>query len=115
MIYRLYGLKRKNPKSFKHPSFFGKFIRKYVYAPLANSNGAILEELEMKNPIVYSSGGRRHKMFQFLSEEIGLPAFRQHLWQVVGLGMGAPDKAMFDRSFNRAFPQAKDQLELDLK
>lgn len=28
MIYRLYGLKRKNPKSFKHPSFFGKFIRK---------------------------------------------------------------------------------------
>jgi hypothetical protein len=114
MIYRLYGLKRKNPKSFKHPSFFGKFIRKYIYKPLANSNGAILEELEQKNPVVYASGGRRYKMFQFLSDQVGLPAFRQHLWQVVGIGNASTDKLSFDRSFERAFPQAKGQLEFDL-
>jgi hypothetical protein len=114
MLYRLYGLKRRNPKSFKHPSFFGKFIRKYVYSPLANSNGAILEELEKKNPVVYSSGGRRFKMFQFLSDQVGLPAFRQHLWQVVGIGMGSADKASFDRAFSRAFPESYGQLELDL-
>ncbi len=114
MIYRLYGLKRRNPKAFKHPSFFGKFIRKYVYAPLANSNGAILEQLDKKNPAVYASGGRRYKMFQFLSDQVGLPAFRQHLWQVVGLGLGSPDKATFDRSFNRAFPHTQDQYEFDL-
>lgn len=112
MIYRLYGLKRKNPKSFKHPMFFGKFIRKYIYKPLANSNGAILEELEQKNPVVYASGGRRYKMFQFLSDHVGLPAFRQHLWQVVGIGNASSDKLAFDRSFERAFPQAKSQLEL---
>jgi hypothetical protein len=50
MIYKLYGLKRKNPDSTKHPQFFGKFIRKYIYYPLANSHGAILEHLEQKNP-----------------------------------------------------------------
>jgi len=112
MIYRLYGLKRINPRSFKHPIFFSKFIRKYIYRPLANSNGAILEELENKNPVVYSSGGRRYKLFMFLSDHVGLPAFRQHLWKVVGMGAGAADKAAFDRAFARAFPQAGEQMEL---
>ncbi|HSK76651.1 MAG TPA: P63C domain-containing protein [Thermoanaerobaculia bacterium] len=114
MIYRLYGLKRKNPKSFKHPGFFGKFIRKYVYHPLANSNGAILKDLDEKNPVVYVGGGRRHKFFQFLTDEIGLPAFRQHLWQVVGIGNSVPDKTAFERAFRRAFPEPNTQLDLDL-
>jgi P63C domain-containing protein len=56
MIYKLYGLKRKNPDSTKHPQFFGKFIRKYIYYPLANSHGAILEHLDEKNPVVYLNG-----------------------------------------------------------
>jgi hypothetical protein len=112
MIYRLYELKRINPKSFKHPVFFSKFIRKYIYKPLANSNGAILAELETKNPVVYSSGGRRHKLFMFLSDQVGLPAFRQHLWKVVGMGAGSPDKAAFDRAFSRAFPQANEQMDM---
>jgi len=105
-MYRLYGLKRLDPKSFKHPRFFSKFIRKYIYAPLANSNGAILAELEAKNPVVYSNGGRRYKMFQFLSDELGMPALKAHLWQVVGIAAAAPDKGSFERSFNRAFPEA---------
>ncbi|AMN39704.1 P63C domain-containing protein [Rhodoplanes sp. Z2-YC6860] len=106
MIYKLYGLKRKDPKSVKHPIFFSKFIRKYVYHPLANSNGAILEELEKKNPVVYASGGRRYKLFQFLSDEIGLPALKAHLWQVVGIGSSVQDKISFDKAFYRAFPEA---------
>lgn len=114
MIYRLYGLKRKNPKSFKHPGFFGKFIRKYVYHPLANSNGAILKDLDERNPVAYVGGGRRYKFFQFLTEEIGLPAFRQHLWQVVGIGNSVPDKAAFERAFRRAFPEPNTQLDLEL-
>jgi hypothetical protein len=105
-MYRLYGLKRLDPKSFKHPRFFSKFIRKYIYAPLANSNGAILAELEAKNPVVYSNGGRRYKMFQFLSDELGMPALKAHLWQVVGIAASAPDKGAFERAFRRAFPEA---------
>ena len=41
IIYKLYGLRRFNPHSSKHPRFFSKFLRKYIYQPLANSNGAI--------------------------------------------------------------------------
>ena len=64
MIYKLYGFRRINPNSTKHPRFFGKFLRKYIYVPLANSNGAILEQLEEKNPVVYTNGGRLIKLWQ---------------------------------------------------
>lgn len=110
--YRLYGLKR--GIGSKHPQFFGKLIRKYIYAPLANSNGAILEMLDEKNPVVYANGGRRYKMFQFLSDQIGKDAFRAHLWQVVGIGMASRSKEGFERNFNAAFPQAGFQHELGL-
>jgi len=106
MIYRLYGLKRQNLDSKKHPQFFGKFIRKYIYYPLANSNGAILEKLDERNPVVYDGGGRKHKFFQYLTDHIGMDTFRQHLWQVVGIGEAALDKQQFDRGFYRAFPGA---------
>jgi hypothetical protein len=106
MIYRLYGLKRKNPDSTKHPQFFGKFIRKYVYYPLANSYGAILEQLDQRNPVVYVNGGRRYKMYQFLSEKVGLPALRAHLWQTIGIGSIMSDADNFERAFYKAFPEA---------
>lgn len=113
MIYRLYGLRRQIPDSSKHPRFFGHFIRRYIYYPLANSNGAILENLEQHNPVVYDSGGRKRKFFQYLSDEIGMSAFRQHLWQVVGIGESVNDRQQFDRSFYRAFPEAIPKKDVD--
>jgi hypothetical protein len=106
MIYKIYGLKRKDPRSFKHPQFFGWFTRKYIYHPLANSRGAILNLLDEANPVVYSGGGRRYKLYQFLTDEIGLPALRQHLWQTIGIGNSCRDKNEFERAFYRAFPEA---------
>lgn len=106
MIYRLYGLKRANPDSNKHPQFFGKFIRRYVYFPLAHSRGAILEKLDEKNPVVYAGGSRRYKFHQYLSDEIGIDAFRQHLWQTIGIGEASKDRSAFERNFYRAFPEA---------
>jgi len=106
MMYRLYGLKRINPDNTKAPKFFGKFTRKYVYFPLAHSNGAILAELDKKNPVVYASGGRKFKMFQFIEEQVGLPALRQHIWQVIGIGGVSSNKDQFDRNFYKAFPEA---------
>lgn len=106
MIYRLYGLKRQRPDSTRHPQFFGHFIRRYIYFPIANSNGMILEALDEKNPVVYDGGGRKYKLFQYLTDHLGMPAFRQHLWQVVGMGEAAVDRVQFERGFYRAFPEA---------
>lgn len=106
MIYALYGLKKKDPKSSKRPQFFGHFIRKFVYFPLAHSRGAILEHLEELNPVVYAGGTRKFKLFQFLTREVGIDALRQHLWQVIGIGSAARDRAQFERAFYRAFPEA---------
>ena len=110
MIYRLYKLAK--GKQGRHPRFFGRFIRKYIYAPLAGSNGAVLAMLDEKNPVVYANGRRRHKMHQFLTEELGLPAIRAHIWQVVGIGNASNSKESFDRGFNRAFPQIGKTIDL---
>jgi len=107
LMCKLYGLKRLNPNSSKHPKFFAKFLRKYVYKPLAHSKGAILDELDAKNPVVYANGGRRYKMWQFLSEEVGLPSLRKHIWKTVGIGESVHTKEQFDRSFYNAFPEAR--------
>ena len=109
MLYRIYNLRR-NPGT-RHPQFFGKVIRRYVYAPLANSHGAILELLDEKNPVVYTNGGRRYKMFQYLSDVIGINAFRAHLWKTIGIGSAAT-KEGFNRAFYTAFPEAGSQGEL---
>lgn len=109
VMYKIYGLPRRADAK-NHPRFFAKFIRKYIYQPLANSNGAILEMLDEKNPVVYASGGRRYKMFQFLSDVVGLPALRAHLWQVIGIGNASKGKAQFEKNFTTAFPGP--QLEL---
>ena len=118
MLYRLYGILRFDPASTKHPRFFAKFVRKFIYQPLANSKGKILEMLDERNPVVYANGGRRHKLFQFLSSEVGMPAIRAHLWQVVGIGNASTNIRQFERSFYRAFPDAlpigkNSELEFD--
>lgn len=109
-LYKMYGITQKTPG--KHPQFFGKFTRKYIYEPLAESKGAILDMLDEKNPVVTANGGRKYKMFQFLTEELGKPAFRAHLWQVVGIQGSSRNKMEFDRNFNRAFQRKGTSGEL---
>lgn len=109
-LYRLYHLKPGAPG--RHPQFFGKLTRKYIYEPLASSKGAILEMLDEKNPVVTAKGGRKYKMFQFLTDSIGLPMFRAHLWQVVGIMNAARNKHELERSFRRAFPLTGTQFDL---
>lgn len=105
MLYDIYGMRRLSPESIKMPRFFSKFIRKYIYFPLAHSKGALLHELDEKNPVVYQNGGRRFKFHQFLTKEIGLPALRQHMWQVIGIGRISGSKEQFRKNFFKAFPE----------
>lgn len=109
MIYKLYHLPRKHKN--KNPQFFGHFIRKYIYTPLANSNGAILEIIDEKNPVVYQKGGRKYKIFSFL-EEIGMSALRAQIWQVIGIGNATRSKESFDKAFAKAFPESGHQFDL---
>ena len=106
MLYKLYSIRRFDRTSSKHPRFFAKFTRKFIYHPLANSHGTILEMLDEKNPVVYANGGRRYKLFQFLSETVGMPAVRAHLWQVIGIGNASSNIKSFERNFFRAFPES---------
>lgn len=109
-IYKIYHLPPLEGQ--KRPPFFGAFISKYVYYPLANSHGAILEKLREKDPMV-SKHGRQYKLHQFLTEEVGKPALRKHLNQVETLLILSRDKGAFKRNFKKVFPQPYDQLELD--
>ena len=108
LFYRLYGLEKGKYKN--HPQFFAGLTRKYVYQPLANSNGAILENLDAKNPIIYK-GGRKYKMFQFL-EDVGVKALRSHLGQIIGIGKVSSNNAEFKKNFTKAFGN---QIELDFE
>jgi len=108
-IYKVYRLERAGKN---HPSFFGGIINKYIYYPLANSHGAILKKLQDKDPVVECKG-RRYKLHQFLTEEIGKPLLRKHINQVEALLLISSDKLSFKRNFKKLFPQPNDQLEFD--
>lgn len=110
MIYAIHKLPRKHKN--KHPQFFGHFFRKYIYTPLANSNGLILEMLDEKNPVVYDNGGRRYKMHPFLTKELGIPALKAHYWQLLGIWNATKSKIPFEKGFKKAFPQIGDQQDL---
>ena len=110
-VYGIYHLEKSDKKG--HPQFFAHFILKYIYTPLANSKGAILEILKEKDPIVSSGRGRKYKLHQFLSDNIGKPELRRHLASVNTLLRISDNKGVFDRLFKKAFPQRGDQMEFD--
>jgi hypothetical protein len=115
MVYKVYGKSRLAAKN-QHPQYFGYFIKKYVYQPLAGSDGVILEMLEEKNPKVVNSAGnkvRKKKLFQFL-EGVGTDALRQHIWRLIGIGEASETKAEFERKFAKVFPAKNQQLEFEL-
>lgn len=109
-IYKIYNLPRMTKN--QHPRFFGAFIAKYVYYPLANSHGAILENLREKNPI-FNLNGRQYRHHQFLTEKVGKVALRDHLSKMQAVFALSRDKGSFKRNFIKVFPQPFDQLELD--
>ena len=109
-IYKIYNLPR--IANNRHPLFFGDFIAKYVYYPLANSHGAILEYLRERNP-VFSINGRKFKHHQFLTQKVGKVALRDHLSKIEAIFALSKDKGSFKRNFKKVFPQPYDQLELD--
>jgi hypothetical protein len=59
-------------------------------------------------------GYRKHKHYQYLTEDVGLPALAQHLHAVTGLMRIADTWDEFMRLINKGYPQRGDTLQLAL-
>jgi hypothetical protein len=92
----------------KRPPYIGRLTNDIVYERLAPG---VLEELKRKNP-KDDKGRRRHKHFQWLTEDIGNPRLREHLWAVIGLMRASSNWRNFYSLLNRAFPKYTDHPQL---
>lgn len=97
---RIYG--NQPTTSRNRPMYYAKFTRKYIYDPL--EKGLVLKRLDEKNP-KNEKGRRPKKHHSHLSEEIGLPAIRSQIWQVIGALKISPSKLKFENNFARMMGQ----------
>jgi len=106
VFYKIYNLSKPLKKNHR-PLFFARVTRKYVYKPLAGSDGALLDILNDKTPIITTNSGskrRKHKLYQFL-EKVGIDSLQAHIWQLIGIGRAAKNKREFDTLFGLVFPK----------
>lgn len=86
---------------FRLPQYFGHLTNDIIYARMAPY---VLAELRRKNPIV-APGRRKHKHFQWLTENIGDPRLREHLWKVIGIMQVFNEWDQFYEALNRVLPK----------
>lgn len=96
------------PFSVKRPGVVGTYTNDIVYERLAPK---VLEELKKKNP-KNAKGGRKHKHFQWLTEDVGHPRLREHLAAVIALMRASPNWRTFKSLLQRALPKYGTNLEL---
>jgi hypothetical protein len=97
-----------DPKSVKRPSIIGRYTIDLVYKRLAPG---VLEELRRKNP-PSEKGRRKHKYFQWLTEDVGHARLREHLAAVMALMRNATTWDRFYGSMQRALPQYGETIEM---
>lgn len=107
-IFRLRGWDFDETTS-KRPGAVAQYTKDIVYKRLAPG---ILTELEERNP-KGSTGRRKAKHHQWLTEEVGHPALESHLTGVTALMRAASNWTQFQRMLDRAYPRLGDTLELD--
>lgn len=88
-------------QTMRLPPYFGHITNDLVYSRLAPY---VLDELRKKNPAI-RPGYRKDKHFQWLTDEIGDPALRQHLWNLITLMKASDTYDQFHALVNRAMPQ----------
>jgi hypothetical protein len=90
------------------PQIVAHYTTDLIYARLAPG---IVKELEIRNPMT-EKGYRKHKNYQFLTQDIGLPALAQHLYAVMGIMRASATWEELMGIMNRAHPRRGDTLEL---
>jgi hypothetical protein len=102
--YRLYQIPPIQGRG--RPWHFKKLTVEHIYAPLARSNGSILE---LMRALKAKEGDRRKKLLQFLSE-VGVRALRMHLGRVLEMAEDSPDQTTYEKRIAKRFGL---QQELD--
>ncbi len=108
---RLKGL-HYNPHSSKRPYILAKITIDVVYDRIGPG---LTEELKRKKAEQLARGGKNHRLHQWLTEEIGIPALDFHLKGVTFLarGFGDGDWNAFHQALDRAVPAYNRTLMLD--
>ncbi len=109
-MFRLRDWEWKPQSVRSRPGVVGKYTNDLVYSRLAPG---VLEELKRKNPKT-SRGNRRHKHFQWLTQDVGDPALREHLASVIALMKASSDWTQFKLLVDRALPRYGDTIEMSL-
>lgn len=81
------------------PAYFGHFINKYIYKPLAPG---VLEELKEKNP-TNDNGRRKDCHHQWLTETTGVTALDKQLIEITTLMKISERKDTFETNFKKCF------------
>lgn len=109
-LFRLKGwdYDRLKPGDSK-PAEVGKVTRNIVYRRL---HPGIVEELERNNPEVVP-GKRMYKHHQWLSDQVGHPALREHIAKIVTVMQLSGDWVEFERNLGRVLPMRDEQAYFD--
>lgn len=105
-LFRLRGLSY-SQFTTKRPVIIGKLTNDIIYERLAPG---VLEELKRKTPKT-DKGYRKNKFHQWLTEDVGHPALREHLAGVVMLMKASANWPTFYRLLQRAKPKWSEQLQ----
>jgi P63C domain len=106
-LFRLRGWQY-SPLSVKRPQVIGHLTNDIVYARLAPGVLAKLKEVTPKD----DRGRRKHKFFQRLTEEVGDPRLREHLYAVTALMRASQNWIVFHRLLERSLPKFNQTLPL---
>ena len=109
-LFRLKGLPYP-PTSSKRPGYIGHWTNDIIYTRLAPG---VLKELKKLNPRL-PSGNRKRKYFQFLTQDWGNPALREHLSHTIFLMKACTAWEDFKKRLDRVTPKYGDTIPLDFR
>jgi len=107
-LFKLKGWQYR-PLSIKRPGVVGHWTNDLIYKRLAPG---VLDELRVRNP-KDEAGRRKHRHHQWLTEDYGSPALKQHLSNVMFLMAATPNWTQFYRALQRAAPKYGHTILLD--
>jgi hypothetical protein len=107
-IYRVMGWPY-DASSTKRTSYIGKLTNKLIYEKLPPG---VLPRLRQRNPVDAATKRRKHKHFQFLTEDVGDVHLEKQISAVTTLLRATPDGnwKLFEMLFNHAYPPPQGDL-----